>query len=392
MFNQKQKSKKIVGMIFSMAIFLVFANANNVKAAPVTGWIWAGQDLDGNLNTGDEAGLGWISMNSSSCDTNSNGFIDIGNCGGADNNTTPVTMNYSVDIPDAFCSGAACDLTGAAWGGDNMGWLVFNNAAPEGPGYLANGTCPGGNNGVHGCNAYREGDFIKGWARFTTLATFSGAGSGWVHLYDAPSGTLYGVQVSKMVNNVILANRTYAASSADEYGYIDFSRALAIQPPPTVTFTFDDSSTSRTINLNTNPLSPTQTVKLIWSTTNVASCQGKSSIGAFWTGTTFQPVALQEAAGVPIALDAANHVALFTLECTGTDGSIVTKTVNVTTGCYPKVCSAGTCSLGSLIGTGSADTVVCTTLKSIPGNFAECSVDPDCQGRVTTNFKEIEAP
>jgi len=52
---------------------------------------------------------GWISFNSKDCDVNNNGYVDSGDCAGADNNTTPI-KDYGVKIDKD-----TGDMTGYAW-------------------------------------------------------------------------------------------------------------------------------------------------------------------------------------------------------------------------------------------------------------------------------------
>lgn len=184
-------------MIFFLAVFLALMGTSKVHAASVTGWAWGGSDLDGVLNSGDETGLGWISMNSSNAGS---------------------VIPYSVNVPDPTCSGSDCNLSGNAWS-ENLGWITFDNSN----GFLNGCPIP---HGVHGCDAYREGSNIKGWARFVSIAQTNGASSGWIHLYDTSGNNLYGIDTTKMTGTG--ASKTYAWSF--EHGSIDFSRSFL--PPP----------------------------------------------------------------------------------------------------------------------------------------------------------------
>jgi hypothetical protein len=206
---------------FTLTLFLfVFVAASVVKiqaAGNVTGWLWGGSedcDMDkngfrdiicGGNNTdtpigtngdgtinGNETGLGWISMNGD----------NVG--GGSD---------YGVTIPSSTCSGNGCKLSGYAWS-EWLGYVSFNELDLAG--------CPSGGN----CYAYREGNFLKGWARFMAIkqaGANSGGWDGWISL----SGLNYGVDITKMDGTG--NNPTYAWSAswsgAAELGWIDFSRA-----------------------------------------------------------------------------------------------------------------------------------------------------------------------
>jgi len=65
---------------------------------------------------------GWISFNAKDCDTNGDGYVDTGNCGGAGNASTP-TYNYGVTI--ATSSTEKGYVYGYAWS-SNFGWISFN--------------------------------------------------------------------------------------------------------------------------------------------------------------------------------------------------------------------------------------------------------------------------
>ena len=83
----------------------------------LSGWAWSGYD-DGSGNVG----VGWISFNSTDCDTDSNNYVDAGACGGIDNATTPV-VNYGVKISPLTGTGY---FSGYAWS-SNIGWISFNS-------------------------------------------------------------------------------------------------------------------------------------------------------------------------------------------------------------------------------------------------------------------------
>lgn len=60
----------------------------SLSGSDFTGWAW-GSDV-----------VKWISFNSKNCDTNSNGFIDMGACGGSDNASTPI-IDYKVSLSNS---------------------------------------------------------------------------------------------------------------------------------------------------------------------------------------------------------------------------------------------------------------------------------------------------
>jgi hypothetical protein len=64
-------------------VFVDSTNYSTDDYSEFKNWAWGGNIV------------GWVSFNSKDCDTNNNGYIDIGACGGADNSSTP-TQNYKV--------------------------------------------------------------------------------------------------------------------------------------------------------------------------------------------------------------------------------------------------------------------------------------------------------
>jgi len=205
-------------IFFSLAVFLLaFFIAGAAKGAGnLQGWLWGGgTEIDGSSPyDGKHTNLGWISMNSSNCDTDGNGLSDVED--GEDGCPTVGTAmaDYGVTIP-----AGDGDVNGYAWS-ENVGWIAFSNEDS----YL-NG-CPIGE-----CKAYREGDYIKGWARIVSIADAlkngnSGDWKGWIKM----SGTNYGVSVD---NDGTLCKNGDSKTDAggrcfawsDELGWIDFSRA-----------------------------------------------------------------------------------------------------------------------------------------------------------------------
>ncbi len=146
-------------LIALLTLSVLFFGATFLSAdTSVYGWLWGGSDDGAGINTG----IGWISM------SNTTG-------GGA--------ISYSVSIP--VDDG---DLSGYAYS-ENMGYIAFDNMA----GYLTG--CPSGT-----CAAYREGDTIKGWARFVGIADAgvnAGGNEGWIHLSGtAQDSSPYGVTIN----------------------------------------------------------------------------------------------------------------------------------------------------------------------------------------------------
>jgi hypothetical protein len=185
------KQRDIVSLITAALLILptLLSGAMSLLAHTsdsATGWLWGGSDDGAGITTG----LGWISMNN----TNQGGSV-----------------LYGVDVP--LSNG---NLSGYAYS-ENMGYLAFDNSA----GYLTG--CPDGD-----CRAYREGNSLKGWARFVEIAdagTNAGGNTGWIHLSGvAQDGTSYGVSI-----NTDGSFSGYAWS--DEFGAIDFSPASAFTAP-----------------------------------------------------------------------------------------------------------------------------------------------------------------
>ena len=176
-----------VGLLFSP--HLAFAAPGDIE-----GWAWGGGVT---VNPAGFGGIGWISMSSKNCDTDSNGLIDNANCGIIGS----PTATYAVNVPTSDGN-----LSGYAWS-EHYGWISFNASDVTG--------CPSGT-----CAAQRVGDNIIGWARIISIRDAglnAGGWQGWVSL----SGSGYGLEVSKM--NKTGAIPTYAYS--DELGWIDFSMA-----------------------------------------------------------------------------------------------------------------------------------------------------------------------
>ncbi len=139
----------IVGVLFVSAYFTNFTafKASEVRAdasSNVSGWAYSMGN--GVALNDDKPGIGWISFNSSDCDTDGNGFTDSGACGG--NNSTTVARDYGVNIDTG-----TGNFSGKAWS-ENIGWISFDSTD------LAN--CPSG-----ACNAQVDltTGKVTGWAR-----------------------------------------------------------------------------------------------------------------------------------------------------------------------------------------------------------------------------------
>jgi hypothetical protein len=227
MQTKKQKTRLLLGGLVVFAA--VFALTTFIKASTtdnVTGWLWGGSDTDSVQLSGDETGVGWVSMNSSYCDTNNDGKSEgAAGCPAA----LTAMADYGVKFP-----GSNGDLSGYAWS-PNIGYITFNRAELTG--------CPSGT-----CAAYRVGNDIRGWARIVDIASAATAGNaggwlGWISLNHlncdtnndgksegavgcpALNTTVFGYGI--VVNNdgsITKANNSAYAWS-DELGYVDFSPA-----------------------------------------------------------------------------------------------------------------------------------------------------------------------
>jgi hypothetical protein len=82
--------------------------------------------------------IGWISFNYKNCDTDNNGYIDSGACGG-DNSTTPIKI-YGVYLPKYGADGTPTsqrNFKGYAWS-PNIGWIKFNPDTTSAPADVTN--------------------------------------------------------------------------------------------------------------------------------------------------------------------------------------------------------------------------------------------------------------
>lgn len=162
-------------------------------AQNVSGFAWGGTtDV-----TGGYPGIGWISFNNTS-----------------DGSPTA----YGVTLPPTDAN-----LTGNAWS-EHYGWLTFDSANLAG--------CPSAP-----CKAYRVGNTIQGWARFTSIANAganAGGWTGWVSLSGtASNGVAYGVTIG--------ANNLSGYAWSDELGWIDMGTVIYTGPPTVeIHFSFFD--------------------------------------------------------------------------------------------------------------------------------------------------------
>lgn len=154
---------------------------------------------------GDESGLGWVSFNSTDCDTNGNGTVEASEVTAHPGCPAGAIASYGVNIP----VGVNGDLSGYAWS-EHYGWISFNAADLAG--------CPSGT-----CKAERVGYQIKGWARILSIrdaGANAGGWSGWIQLDPPIAGTN-----ATTLNVMASPARFEGYSYSDELGWLQFNPA-----------------------------------------------------------------------------------------------------------------------------------------------------------------------
>jgi len=119
--------------------------------------------------------IGWISFNSTNCDVDGNGHLDV-NCGG--NNSTGSVVDYGVK------KNTDNTIVGYAWS-PNIGWIQFGD--------LDTGIMPTGS-GTQKDNAKIVGNNLKGWAK--ALSADGNGWDGWIALSGSSGTGSYGVSFS----------------------------------------------------------------------------------------------------------------------------------------------------------------------------------------------------
>lgn len=215
----------IAGMVFAMALFGLFTLHTFAGTGhSVSGWAWGGGvDLDsttadppGNDNPAGYDGMGWISFNSTNCDTDSDGTVDDPDCIAAIDAAAAVggyapkyaQADYGVSIPMG-----AGDLSGYAWS-DYYGWISFEDADIAD---CAPALAPA---------ARTAGDHITGGARILAIkeakAALNAGGYDGCIVFD------HGRADEPTIDTAAGALTGYAWSS--DLGWIDMS-AVALTPP-----------------------------------------------------------------------------------------------------------------------------------------------------------------
>ena len=327
--------------IFFLVIFFGLIGTN-VKAAGygnVTGYAWGGAD-DG---AGIPAGLGWISVSSFNCA--GTGMISNG-AAGCPVAGTPM-VQYGLTVPDGDGN-----LSGYAWNSNLNTWIAFDNTA----GYLNSptyGTCPSGE-----CSARRVGNKLEGWARIIGIADAIAAGDtssgyeGWIKL----DGGSYGVTIDETSGNF----GNYAASSANEFGYIAFGSVNGIGGVRFNRPTLDFSASQTGFEMTTDG-AINFPATLTWTSSNASSCMASGA----WSGAKAPNVTASE------NVNLTSSIANFTIECTNGIAS-VSKTINIQTYCNEHKCqlaTAGTCNAvkkWKVLGVSAC------------GGVQQCTINADC--------------
>lgn len=225
------KSLALLFLLLTVSGVLLGSSVTRAGLAhDVGGWAWGGTQ---DTVTPTATGLGWVSMNSTDCDTNGDGII-LGGEIGVNGCTAGGITNYGITIP-AVVGGT---LSGYAWS-ENYGWLSFSAAD------LA--SCPTGL-----CSARRTATGIEGWARILSLRV-SAADGGWVKLAADASDTV-SYEVTYDASGQTFGGYAYS----DEIGWLDFAPVVIAPPPASISIlpcTVSDESNTCTGQLTAWDLS-----------------------------------------------------------------------------------------------------------------------------------------
>lgn len=171
--SKESLSKKLTLITLSLIFiffFLPLKEANAGSSDNISGWAWS-------------ENIGWISFNSTNCDSNNDGLTDKGNFNQCPSGNPVVSYGVNIDLAGAK------DFSGYAWS-ENIGWISFEPASVSG--------CPPGGP----CRANLSGsNKISGWARACAvfasgcsgpLSPNRGGWEGWIHFKE---GGKYGVYI-----------------------------------------------------------------------------------------------------------------------------------------------------------------------------------------------------
>jgi hypothetical protein len=141
----------------SSSIDLYFTTIDGCGSHNISGWAWS-------------ENIGWVSFSCENCDSDNNGYVDSGACGG--DNSSTFSIDYGVDMD--INSGV---LSGYAWS-ENIGWVSFNysetGAPPGSPDYSSSGYI---------ARTSTSTFEASGWARaLAGSSAYSGGWKGWIKL------------------------------------------------------------------------------------------------------------------------------------------------------------------------------------------------------------------
>ena len=358
-------------MTFFLSALIVvgFLSMTIVSAAAndTAGWLWGGGE---NL-TGGSTGIGWISLNSG----------NVGAGGGS------YAVNISLFVDQKVAA------TGYAWS-ENMGWIDFNPQdhcttgvpdASKDQYKAASCVVPvkadGSSYGIGDGGVFRTSNTsLAGWARFVSIAqataavpSNAGGYDGWIAI---GIGNGYDVSISQSTGDM-------SGYGWSELGAIQFLGHAIV--PPTVTIKSSD------MLVNVRDLILPQTRTISWTSSSATSCDvvSKNSAGntdGVWTATnigTGDPVAASHDINITLGMNET-----FTITCSG-EGGVDSKSVLITTACFPLECSNQICKDN----TSSGNRRIGATAVSECMTNDLCKYDTDCQQRATSlNGWEEVAP
>lgn len=187
------------------------SGADAIHLANMKGWAWANTPQSaGTPQTGTNQGLGWISFNSTNCDSDDNGISDGGPPGCPSAGTTIPRYGVFVDPSTGIFSGNAWIGEESSSGAGSVGWVSFNpseftaNAASN-----PSGGCPDPDGICEQANVAISGAFprvINGWARVLSMRDplgkdqNSATSEGWIHLSDTRTGGVYPLYQTRIMN------------------------------------------------------------------------------------------------------------------------------------------------------------------------------------------------
>lgn len=337
---KKQNQKIFFSFIVALISIFAFSGSRAQAANGVLSGYFTGFSDDG---AGNPSYVDYISLNSADPGIPNGGY------------------SWAVSIPssDGLLAGSGT----AAFSGGLGSYVAFDNSG----GYLPPGACPI-SDPTYGCGAFRQGNNIKGWARFVSIAQAqavgnSGGWDGWIHL-----------------DGITITNTSPTTASLSGYfyagdqGWIDASGATVnFLPAPTATLT----PNLTTIDVAVTPLP--QTVTLTWSSSDATQCSASSTSGT-WNAVNMGTLGTHD-----VIVPSGGMNEQFTVTCSGPGGSTNSAPALISTVCYPKVCSSQTCgndASNPIYGASNAS--VCSAMPP-----SMCSSNTDCMARNISGWKEV---